>query len=175
MSGDAAERYYSRRMRLLDERRALQEEWDFLARKASSEWLVDNIGPGWRPIVVRLHEELLELDPDYRLESVGEELGGLFFVARFSLAKQTAGASLVQAARTDALASCELCGETGVLRSERPQVKTLCDVCWSADRACAERRGERYAAALLTQLLSADDDHPSPEEVVAWLDELDAS
>lgn len=162
-------------MRLLEERRALQEEWHFLARKASSGLLVDNIGPGWRPIVLRLHQQLLEVDRDYRLESVGEELGGLFFVARFSSARQVGGASLIQRARSEALATCELCGEPGVLRGQRPQLKTLCEVCWNADRTCAATRGERYATALLTQLLSADEDHPPPEEVIDWLDELDPS
>lgn len=174
MSGEAAERYYSRCVRLLGERRALQEEWDFLACRLSDGDLVVGVGPGWRALVRQLHDDLLAIDPDYRLYSVSEDLGGLVVTARFALPAQRRAARLIQAARAKALATCEVCGQPGRLRAERPHMKTLCDDCWRSDRAAAESRGERYAAAALSQLMSPDHDHPSPEEILAWLDELDA-
>ncbi|WP_438293154.1 hypothetical protein [Streptomyces sp. HUAS TT7] len=35
------------------------------------------VGPGWRPLLLRLHDELLALAPDYRLEEITPKLGGL--------------------------------------------------------------------------------------------------
>lgn len=175
MSGEAAERYYSRRVRRLAESRARREEWDFLASRLSRSELAGEVGPGWRPLVFELHGRLLTVDRTYRLYSVAEELGGLVVIARFGPSCHSAAMRLLQAARAAALATCELCGRGGTLRAQRLQLKTLCHDCWRSDRAAAATRGERYADAALAQLLSADDDHPSPEEIVAWLDELDAS
>jgi hypothetical protein len=174
MSGEAAERYYSRRVRLLAERRALHEEWDFLASRLDEDDLVGGVGPGWRALVLQLHDDLLAVDPGYRLYSAAEELGGLVVVARFAPPAQTHAARLIQAARAEALNTCEVCGQPGRLRRERGRMKTLCDDCWRSDRAAAESRGECYADAVLSQLMSRDRDHPSPEEILAWLDELDA-
>lgn len=175
MSGDDAERYYSRRMRLLEERQAIQQEWDFLARYIEPDAILESVGPGWHALVLGLHDELLRLDPDYQLHAFGEERGGLYFGARFSPDAERDCTRVVQAIRARALITCELCAAPGVLRAARPQAKTLCDDCWISDRTCAASHGERYAAARMTQLLSCDEDYPSAEEVVAWLDELDAS
>jgi len=174
MSAQAADDYYSRRARILAERRAYQEEWDFLARRLDDRTLVDGVGHGWWPIVRDLNARLLALDPDFRLFSIEEEHGGLTINARFTSLAQMDAARLIQIARAQALATCELCGQPGALRAERLQMKTLCDDCWTSDRAAASQRGERYADAVLAQLLSADDDHPSPEDTLAWLDDLDA-
>lgn len=175
MRGDAAERYYAQRARLLGERRARQQEWDFLACKLDPSELVDRVGLGWHPIVHALHRELLVLDPDYRLYAVEEELGGLVFCARVGPEAQAQAARLIQAARAEALTTCEVCGSPGGLRPERMTMRTLCDECWRSDRIAAARAGERYADAVLATFLTGDDDHPSPAETLAWLGELDAS
>lgn len=175
MDGHSAERYYSRRVRRLDERRARQEEWDFLASRLIATEITEGVGPGWRPLVHNLHDQLLELDPNYRLYSVGEVSGGLDFVARTSASTQGEAARRIHAARAEALDTCEACGDSGTLRPERLQMKTLCDECWVADRTAATARGERYADAVMAELLSSDPDHPSAEEILHWLDELDAS
>lgn len=174
MSGEAAERYYSRRVRLLAELRARQEEWDFLACRLVDAEVANGVGSGWRALVLQLHDDLLALDPGYRLYSVTEELGGLDVIARFAPPAQARAARLIQAARAKALGTCEVCAQPGALRAERRQMKALCDDCWHSDRAAAESRGERYADAVLSQMMSRDRDHPSPEEILAWLDELDA-
>jgi hypothetical protein len=173
MAGEAAERYYSRRVRRLAELRARQEEWDFLARRLDDGEVAGNVGPGRHGIVLELHDHLLAVDPRYRLISVTEELGGLFVSARFAPSEQPRAARLIQAARSDALTTSEVCGQPGRLRPERLQMKTLCHDYWRSDRAAAEIRGERYADAALSQLVSSDGDHPSPEEILAWLDEID--
>jgi hypothetical protein len=174
MSREAAERYYSRRMRLLVERRARQEEWDFLARRLADGELTDRVGRGWHALVLNLHQELVHVDPDYRLYIVEEDLGGLVVTARFARAAQVRAARVIQVARAEALATCEVCGLSGALRADRRRLKTLCNACWTGDRAAAAARGERYADAVLAQLLSSDKDHPRPEETLAWLDALDA-
>jgi hypothetical protein len=175
MKGDAAERYYSKRVRTLSERQARRQEWDFLASRLEQAEIVDRVGPGWHELVLTLHADLLALDSNYRLYAVEEELGGLVFTARVARRAQIAAARRIQATRAEALATCEVCGATGKLRAERSTMKTLCDACWHSDRAAAARGGERYADAVLATFLSGDEDHPSPEETLAWLDELDAS
>lgn len=174
MSGDAAERYYSRRVRLLSERRARRQEWDWMACHLEDLEIVDEVGPGWRSLVLELHAALLELDPGYRLYEVAEDLGGLVFIARVADERAAEGARLIAAARTLAFETCENCGHAGCLRPERRQPKTLCRPCWSADRATAAMHGERHADVVLARLLSSDDDHPSVAETLTWLDELDA-
>jgi len=175
MPGEAAELYHSRRLRRLVERRARQEEWDFRASELSPVEVTDGVGRGWHPLVRGFHEQLLVADPTYRLYSVEEALGGLLYVARFEHGAEDGAARLVQEARAQAFVTCELCGREARLRARRPQVKTLCDDCFAADRAAAAVGGERYADAVLGQLMSADDDYPSPEETLAWLDVLDGA
>lgn len=173
MDRQAAERYHAQRMRRLAERRARQEEWDFAATTLAETEIADAVGSGWRPLVLNLHRQLLELDPSYRLYSVGEELGGLSFIARTEATVSARAARLIQAARAEALTTCEVCGDSGHLRAERPNMRTLCDECWQGDRQAAAERGERYADAALAFVLSNDDDYPSPEETLAWLDAFD--
>jgi len=175
MSIDDTENYFQQRARRRAEARARREEWDFVARHLSDSEIVAGVGPGWRPLVLAMHQDLLTVDPDYRLYSVEDDLGGLVVVARFAAAAQVDAARRVQAARAQALSTCVLCRQLGRLRPERLQMKTLCDQCWSSDRAAAESRGERYADAVLSQLMSPDRDHPSPDETLAWLNHLDGA
>lgn len=174
MEGEAAERYHSRRIRQLEEQRARRQEWDFLAAKLSDEEVTDCVPVGWRRLVLRLHHDLLRLDPSYRLLELGEDMGGLLIDANYTLPTGWNFTRRIHQARAEALATCEVCSADGRLRVERGHMKTLCDDCWIADRAAAAERGERYAEVVLDYLTSGDDAYPTPEETMAWLDSLDA-
>jgi hypothetical protein len=101
---------------------------------------------GWRPILERLHDRLLAIDPDYRLHQVKEKLGVLriyavadAYPARPHVLDQIE-AAIAEAVRESAL-TCERCGQPGRLRSDpewrrlRRYVLTLCDECVTVELA----------------------------------------
>ena len=108
-------------------------------------------------------------DGDFRLVDVVAKNGELRVFARFAPEVAADCELEVGWARVQAIRTCEVCGEQGGKRRLRPQVKTLCDQCFSADRATAAERGERYAEILLAYLLSGDPEFPKPERLERWL------
>ncbi|MGW6145532.1 hypothetical protein [Streptomyces sp. NPDC055140] len=99
------------------------------------------VGPGWRPLLIRLHEQLLALAPDYRLEELTPKLGGLrIYVAdRFEddgefdgTWADTAG-RLAEAVELEAEKTCEDCGAPGRTSFHGDRhgtwIRTLCDSC----------------------------------------------
>lgn len=174
MSAESPELYFRRRARLLDERRARRQEVDYAARYLTDEELYDNVGHGWRALVLELHRKLLTLDPDYRLYVVKETRGWLDYRADVTSPEAVEVAELLRLeTMAKAVWMCEVCGGEGLWR-ERPRPKTLCHACHVADRAAAEHRGELYAAVVLTYLLADDDAHPKPEEMIAWVEQAEA-
>lgn len=99
------------------------------------------VGPGWHPLLRRLHEQLLALAADYRLEEFTPKLGGLrIYVAdRFDDDGEFDGAwadmagALVEAAEAEAERTCEACAGAGRPRFHGDQhgtwIRTLCDSC----------------------------------------------
>lgn len=173
MDGERAERYHLRRLGQLEARRARQQEWDFLARAFTHDEIASSVGIGWRTLVRALHDDLLDIDGDYRLYEIKERDGSLLVVARFDRDARDAASRRLATAKAQALRTCELCSADATPRMQRPEPKTLCDRCYAADRA-ASAQGERYADVVLQYLLSGDRDYPTPEETLAWLDALDA-
>ncbi|OLT22096.1 hypothetical protein BJF79_15135 [Actinomadura sp. CNU-125] len=110
---------------------------------------LDAVGPGWHPLLGRLHEELLGVSPTYGVQQVKEKYGLLRVYlltgmvrqmsmgitgrpdpdqeARFE-AEDGAATALVRAAEQESGTICEACGEPGELR-DRAWLKTLCDGC----------------------------------------------
>jgi hypothetical protein len=86
-------------------------------------------GPGWTLILDELHAELIERDPEYRLLQVKEKRGGLRVYAEFDPAVKGICEGLVLQAEARAARTCERCGESGQLRSDRRWWLTLCDNC----------------------------------------------
>uniref|UniRef100_A0AAU1I950 Uncharacterized protein n=1 Tax=Streptomyces sp. NBC_00180 TaxID=2903632 RepID=A0AAU1I950_9ACTN len=99
------------------------------------------VGPGWHPILLRLHEELLALAPNYRLDEITPRLGGLrIYVAdRFDddgefdgTWADTAG-RFAEAAELEAEKTCEACSNPGRTRFHGDPhgtwIRTLCDHC----------------------------------------------
>ncbi len=90
------------------------------------------VPPGWFPLLVRMHAEMLRVTPDYRLLQVKEKFGSLrvyvaqeFPPAVLAQLKRCAGFSVAQAWET-----CELCGSAG--RPRPPEHWVRCDVCTSS-------------------------------------------
>jgi hypothetical protein len=93
------------------------------------EW-EEYVGPGWRPILARLHELLSALDPDYRAGQVKEKFGGLRVYLNTPM--PPGGQDAIDAASAESLTVCEECGEPGRRRATRADspaawIKTLCD------------------------------------------------
>jgi hypothetical protein len=102
------------------------------------------VGPGWRPLLLRLHDRLAELAADYRVESISPRLGGLRIrladrfdsTGEFDGAWADAAARATDAAEAEAERTCEACGEPGQVRFHRDArgtwIRTLCTPCAQA-------------------------------------------
>jgi hypothetical protein len=110
---------------------------------------LDAVGPGWRPLLLNLHEQLLEVSPGYCVQQVKEKYGTLRVYLYTGLLRRMATGSselpepheqerqkqeddaarrLVHAAEEESARICESCGNPGQPR-ERSWIKTLCDDC----------------------------------------------
>lgn len=102
-------------------------------------------GRGWRPILERLHDRLLAIDPDYRLHQVKEKRGILRIYAADEDYAETQILAQIEAAIAGAVresaVTCERCGQPGRLperlewRRLRRYLLTLCDRCVAVELA----------------------------------------
>lgn len=118
------------------------EENRSAAAGAQSPARLRGVGPGWHPLLKRLHAQLVVNVPDCRVTDVTEKLGGLrIHVTTGEQAAPEAVTALVAASVTEASATCEFCGAVGRPRSRQDApggwIKTVCEPChadWSAHR-----------------------------------------
>ncbi|MQY16230.1 hypothetical protein SRB5_64280 [Streptomyces sp. RB5] len=118
--------------------------------------LVGEVEPGWQPLLMGLHERLVRLAPDYRLEELTAKLGGLqmYIADRFDEYGEFDGdwADTAGALRTEieALAqqTCEVCGDTGRTRFHGALLRTMCDVCHYTGQETALSLGWQGRASL---------------------------
>ncbi|MEU7458263.1 hypothetical protein [Streptosporangium roseum] len=110
---------------------------------------LDGIGPGWHPLLLRLHEELLAVSPSYSVQQVKEKYGTLCIYLLTGLLRHLhqggdgwpepheaerykqeddAATLLVRAAEQESARICESCGNPGQAR-QGPWIKILCDDC----------------------------------------------
>lgn len=88
------------------------------------------VGEGWWPLVERVHQRLLEIDPDYVLDQVKEKFGTLSYYATPSDGVAYAElAQVIRAAQGLSAMICEWCGNVGELRRGSSWLLTLCDEC----------------------------------------------
>ncbi|MFD9216247.1 hypothetical protein ACFVY9_24735 [Streptomyces sp. NPDC059544] len=95
------------------------------------------VGPGWHPLLTRLHEQLTALDPAYRVNDVQEKFGTLRIqLPNGPAAHRHDAQELLTAAQEESAATCEFCGAPGHprRRGESPTgwIKTVCDSCHTA-------------------------------------------
>lgn len=86
-----------------------------------------SVGSGWRPLLLRLHEQLLAIHSGYGIAQLKEKYGML----RIYLSGSPGGelGRLVAGAEQESSRTCESCGNPGVTRDGLSWIKTLCDDC----------------------------------------------
>jgi hypothetical protein len=166
--------YFAERRRARLDRQARHAEWDYLAAQMEPDEICQSVGFGWQPLVCELHDELLELDPFYRLVAIETKAGVLRLFTQFTPEIAAECERLVGAARYRAFVTCEVCGRDGRRRKRPTSARILCDDCFAADRAAASQRGERYADLALECFMSGDPEFPDPDALAAWLAKLES-
>ncbi|MFD5013784.1 hypothetical protein [Streptomyces chartreusis] len=96
------------------------------------------VGPGWHPLLLRLHTQLSALQEDYQVDDVNERLGGLRVRITVPQPQCAEAEDLIHAAEERSGTTCEFCGATGRRRRRHDAlygwIKTVCDPChveWS--------------------------------------------
>lgn len=94
-----------------------------------------SVGEGWFPIVEELHNVLVRIDPDYRVDQVKEKFGGLryYFTPSFKPitdpSKYATMRYLVEYAEALAARTCDRCSRPSSLRDLGGWAVTRCDDC----------------------------------------------
>jgi hypothetical protein len=90
-----------------------------------------NVGQGWWPIVDKLHQDLLALDPDYQVAQIKEKFGELRYYIYISEGidgeTQQKMDALTAVAEERSLTVCEKCGAPGKPDTSRWWLKTTCE------------------------------------------------
>ncbi|MFF9510943.1 hypothetical protein ACF1BU_31185 [Streptomyces sp. NPDC014724] len=81
------------------------------------------VGPGWAALLEQLHQDLITLDADYRIEAFSVKFGGLritvcdrFQDGEFDGEFADRAAALTEAAETESEHTCEACEAPGRIR-----------------------------------------------------------
>lgn len=99
----------------------------------------DDVGPGWKSLLERLHVDVTAFVPDYEVEQVKEKFGALRIYLRYPADTPALDMvqGLVHTAETESQHICENCGNPGETEG-LGWLKTLCP-------ACRQRRAEERA------------------------------
>lgn len=108
-------------------RNVINRPWPlFAANLLKVEEVLEMVGPGWRPLVKRLVEDLFTLGWDGSLHQIKEKFGGL----RFYVGAETEEMwRRIGEAEKESERTCENCGEPGTLGPGRGWWRTLCKKC----------------------------------------------
>lgn len=93
---------------------------------------LEAVGRGWHPLLLDLHRQLLEVDPEYGVTEVKEKFGRLRVYLRAGLLRdleRDQAQRLVSAAEVHSGSICESCGNPGLTRHGDVWIKTVCDTC----------------------------------------------
>lgn len=102
-----------------------------------------DVGMGWTPIMQRLHQRLVAIDPNYSVDRVREKFGGLHVylhnIPELSRARREQIRDALWAAEEQSYQTCEECGRPGTqhtpsreIKTREPRskpIRTLCDTC----------------------------------------------
>lgn len=82
--------------------------------------------PGWIPLVVNLHKQILSLLPDYKIHQVKEKFGTL----RYYIDQHTDLVwHFIHEAEKQSAITCAMCSQPGKLTRRFFNYSTLCDHC----------------------------------------------
>ncbi|MFI6662949.1 hypothetical protein ACIBL8_46565 [Streptomyces sp. NPDC050523] len=95
------------------------------------------VGPGWHPLLLRLHTQLLTWDADYRVEDLKEKFGAVrVHIATASGPPDPEIRGLVLSVEEQSATVCEFCGAAGRRRrrGDTPHgwIKAVCESCHAA-------------------------------------------
>ncbi|CAL9448977.1 hypothetical protein SUDANB58_02411 [Streptomyces sp. enrichment culture] len=93
------------------------------------------VGPGWHPLLLRLHEQIVTVDPGYRIDDLKEKLSAVRVrISGAAMPPEIRG--LVLSAEVRSATICEFCGQPGRRRrrgdAEFGWIKAVCDSCHTA-------------------------------------------
>lgn len=105
-----------------------QPAWQVLDR-------LRTVGPGWHPLLLRLHEQIVTMDPGYRIDDLKEKLGAVRVrISGDAVHSEIRG--LILSAEVQSETICEFCGQPGRRRrrgdAESGWIKAVCDGCHAA-------------------------------------------
>jgi hypothetical protein len=81
--------------------------------------------PGWHSLIVKLDEELSQIDPDYTIQQVKEKFGGLRYYFNTKTDRFKEMDSVVRRYEQIAWETCEVTGEHGVLMVRNGWYRTI--------------------------------------------------
>jgi hypothetical protein len=88
-------------------------------------------GEGWHPLILKLHNTIAEIDPDYRVEQIKEKFGGLRYYVmtseKLSDEQRRRVFELTDWAEAESTHICEVCGAPGTL-NDGPWLSTRCSL-----------------------------------------------
>lgn len=96
-----------------------------LLKRFDADYIRCDVGRGWYPLLLALHEDLIVTDPDYRVVQVKKKFGLRFYTAT---PLSAAGRVRVQQAEEESARICESCGAPGTPHGDFTKV-TLCEDC----------------------------------------------
>jgi hypothetical protein len=82
-------------------------------------------GKGWYPLILCLHQELYNLDPEYKIFEIKEKFGGLRFNFETSSSKARKMSDIARFYEGQSFTICELTGRKGQLMRRKGVYKTL--------------------------------------------------
>lgn len=83
------------------------------------------VNPGWVQLVIDLHNEIVAIAPEYRLNQVKEKFGGLRFYTNI---RDATARDIISKYEALSETVCDVCGAPGKKRSiERKYIATRCD------------------------------------------------
>lgn len=95
--------------------------------------IYSGVGEGWWPLIQNLHDNIVEIDPDYKLDQVKEKFGGLRYYITTSSDVEDYKIrlidQLISVAEHQSYKTCETCGQLGKLRKDNYWVYTSCNEC----------------------------------------------
>lgn len=83
------------------------------------------VGPGWLHIVEDLDTILAREDPDYLILQIKEKFGGLRYYVEHKNIKYAN--DIISVAETLSFSTCEICGDSGKVRTHRGRMQVRCD------------------------------------------------
>jgi hypothetical protein len=92
---------------------------------AASADRIDDIGPGWLPIIADALGKMLAIDPELEVRQIKQKLGGLRIYYRSGYWEELQ--AIVGQAERLCATTCEICGRRGSPCSPNGWIRTLCD------------------------------------------------